>query len=106
MSFVYTCPRTAIKYVDPEEAITELWYRLALACTVLLQRQPDFINIFGLVCRKVGCIFRTHQCLLQLRFKTPTVESGPLDQAVEEGVLSADCSVAVEFMCTLVSSLR
>ncbi|CDR94307.1 hypothetical protein, conserved [Babesia bigemina] len=93
MSFAYANPRTTAEYSAVDESSGLLWHRIALCCTILLQRQPQFVNVFAFVCRK-------------LRLKPFKATNGKLDALVESGWLSADCASACEFMCTLVSALR
>ncbi|GIX63049.1 CwfJ C-terminus 1-like protein, putative [Babesia caballi] len=53
ISFAYASPQTAAAYAVAEEPADVLWHRIALACTVLMQRQPQFVNVFAFVCRKI-----------------------------------------------------
>ncbi|GBE60530.1 cob(I)yrinic acid a c-diamide adenosyltransferase, putative [Babesia ovata] len=93
MSFAYANPRTTAEYSAVDESSGLLWHRIALCCTILLQRQPHFVNVFAFVCRK-------------LNLKPLKATNGKLNSLVEAGWLSADCASACEFMCTLVSALR
>lgn len=93
LSFFYMSPEGTVKAMSFEDESTEIWLRISVACVVLLQRQPLFINVVVSLYRK-------------LKFKVPVLKSAILDNAVEEGLLSAECQAAADFMCTLLSNIH
>ncbi|GFE54058.1 haloacid dehalogenase-like hydrolase, putative [Babesia ovis] len=90
ISFAYLKPAG---YSVSDHTPTTLWYRISLCATVLIQRQPMFVNIFAYVCRKVT-------------LKPIDMPKQQVEDLINDGWISADSASAADFVCTLASSIR